>query len=104
MSRRLDYTKEYSLKEVGSGWDNCKIVYRPLTFGDLQTISDMDVENDQAMAFKKTIGLLKDSFVSGTVMVGGSETAMEKNDMEQLPVSVINDFMRQATGNLEQAS
>tara|TARA_Y100000310_G_C20088553_1_gene537167 strand:- start:126 stop:440 length:315 start_codon:yes stop_codon:yes gene_type:complete len=104
MGRRLDYTKEYSLKEVGKGWEDCKITYRPLTYSDLEKISDMDVEKDQAQAFQKTLSMLEDSFVGGKVRVDGETVDMENSDLRALPVHVINDFIKEATGNLDQAS
>ncbi len=100
--RELDVTKEYSLKGLGDEWKNCSMSYRPFDYDSLKQIIHMKEEDQESVGI--LIEMLKERFIKGTVIVNGQPVAMEKDDIDMLPMEELNGLITDASGNLRQTS
>ena len=102
MARQLSYTKKYSFRSMGSEWTDCYVEYRPFNYDSLKEVAE--IEKDQSKSIEIFMGILKERFVGGQVIVDGQKVPMEADDLVNLPVEEITNLIKDATGNLDQAS
>lgn len=103
---RLAITKRYSLANVGEGWQDCYLIYRPASFADMQELWNIDpnISDDEAFTFQ--CDFVSKHIVSGKVLVvdedgNTSEDSIKPGETQDFPKRVFNDIFRTITGAID---
>lgn len=102
--------KRISLAYLGDGWEECFISFSPLNFNDnafLQEIrkgfagktieeatEDEEISTESTM---KMLELLASKFIEGKGFTSTGVVSLEKEDIKELPITVVNDFIKHLT-------
>lgn len=85
---KLDITEKLSLAFLGEGWEECYISFSALTVGMAKKFRQTDESDPELL--DKGVSLLKELFVEGKVLSGGEIKALKKDDLDDLPVTILN--------------
>lgn len=84
---KLDIEVKLSLAYLGDGWEDCYINFTPVSIGEAKKMRSGSQE--ESALFDAGIELIKSKFVSGKVLSGGKTVGIKAEDIEDMPVSVI---------------
>lgn len=102
---RLKITRRLSLAELGEGWQDCYIDFRPIAFKESQKLADLSVDENDPESIQKAssqaIDLLRDKFVSGRVVTDNGVEDMVADDIDDLPIDVLTQALSLLSGTLE---
>lgn len=98
---KFKISKKMSLDFLGEGWEDCYLILTPITAKEFQDkklfdLADINRDNtdDVLKGMKKTIGIIKDHFVSGKGLGEDGEVVdIEKDDFEELPIDVLVEVL-----------
>lgn len=102
--RTLNILKRFSLSDLGDGWEDCYVMYRPMTVGDLTTFANMQTDNlTEAQSMQLVVDHLKSHVVSGKVSVldeAGKPTLeyLVPDDIEMLPFEILETLFQAVSG------
>jgi hypothetical protein len=94
--------KRLELKFLGEGWEEAYIIYNAPSYGEIKEFikkSKVEVgkentpeviQENQAAVLDEGIDLLEELFIEGKAFTGNNLEVMKKEDIEDLPVEVIN--------------
>lgn len=95
---KFKLTKQFSLSFLGDEWKNSYIVFNALTTSDMKkyfpkfTGISEDNPEDVTMALDAMIEMLQNRFIEGSgVGKDGKQVDIKKEDLEELPVEVLNE-------------
>lgn len=97
--------------QYGELWKKAYIVIAPLTVKALPKLRSLnikdgatdleDLENDD---IEKVVAMVKASFESGKVVLNDELVEAEADDLDDLPMSVMNDIITASTGKIDPKS
>lgn len=99
--------RKMDLSDVGEGWSGAYIVYTPTRFSDKdklleigklkQKITSGDIPTIQ-VANNMIVDIIKDCFVEGKGYDGKELVSITKENLKDLPDSLLTDLFRLVTG------
>jgi hypothetical protein len=98
---KFDIKVKLNLDFLGDGWDQCYINYSPITIGDAKKFRSLSPDDPESL--DKGIALLKDLFLDGKGLSGGKLVDFQAEDIEQLPLTVINKSIELMVGTMTDA-
>lgn len=100
MVKKLNIKRRFSLKDVGEGWEECYIDFRPFTYADLKKLSQ--IKDDDVDSIDVVVQVLEEHFVGGRLLEVGQDQPvdMTRDDVQALPADIINDLIQEATGQV----
>lgn len=103
MARTLNILKRFSLADLGDGWTDCYVDYRPMTVGDVTKITQLKTDgmtNAQSATF--ALEHIKTHVVGGKVSAldDGKSVVVDlvAEDLDNLPITVIGDLFTEMSG------
>jgi hypothetical protein len=102
-TRQLSIAKKFSLADVGEGWQDCYVLYRPATVRDLIAFKDMNPEQMQeSESIEFILKFDKEHALGGKVLVlQDDETKhvdLTKDDIEALAPSILGELFQLIIG------
>lgn len=88
----FDIEQKLKLDFLGDNWKDCYLTFNSLTIGEVDTLKNIDPNDPNN--FSKAIDLVVKKFVSGKGISGGEMVVINKNDIKDLPVSVLNSALK----------
>lgn len=102
MAKPVISTKRFSFEHLLDGWtDEHFIEYRPFSYAEAQSIKGMKEDGDGVDSFAD---LIKSHFVKGAWLVSDDDGSnvrtepMEKENVTDIPMDVLNAFIKAAMG------
>ena len=100
MAGQLSITRRFPLTDLGEGWDDCYITFRPLSAQELLEVAKVDVlgmTNEEATAH--ITNFVKGRFVGGKVLLLDGTTQDAKGDhTDELPSDTLNNLYSRING------
>jgi hypothetical protein len=94
---KFKIVRKLDLGEI-DGWKDCYIKLTEPTVGDVRKVQKMG--DDEALKYDTVIDMVKNCFVDGKGFDGEKIIKMNKEDVDELPISILNritDFLLTAT-------
>lgn len=92
-------TKQFSLSDIGAGWEDCYLTYRQLAPRELLEIRDMQKPDSSIEAVDVMINIAKSVVVGGkAIFTDGKTDDFDPRDVDLLPTDTILEFFSVVTG------
>lgn len=99
--------KKIDLSFLGAEWTGAEINFRALTFKETRDLAGLNFDADNPDADKSiefVTKFLGDHFISGKAYNGEGLVPLTKDDLEELPVDVINKAVEVLAGQTDPKS
>lgn len=102
----FDVFRTLSLSYLGEAWKDCYLKFSYLTAEEAKDFASLSVnkENpeDVNRVLDKAIGAIKEKFVEGTAIQNGQTVQVKKEDVDQLPVEVLQKCIQLLVGTIDE--
>ena len=95
---RIKLEKKIDLASFGEEWKDCYLLFNAPTYKDLKLFTEADPENNTTESFQKTLTTIKDLYIEGLVKTDKGKEALSKEDLEELPLEMFIQIIKQLTG------
>ncbi len=85
---KIDLEVKLNMGFLGEAWKECEIVFSPVSIAESRKM--LDVSKDPKEMFDASLSLIKAKFTRGTVLSDGKVVEIKVDDIEHLPISVID--------------
>ena len=93
------FTKKVDLSEFGEEWKDSYVVVRRLTFGETKDLAGFDADSgDTAKNVEFAVSLLQSHFVEGKAFNGTELVNLTADDVESLPIDIVNKVIEAVVG------
>ena len=87
---KLDIEIKLKLDFLGEGWDKCELVFSPVSIAEARNMLNIDAK-DEDKILEVGISLIKKKFIRGTVLSEGKVVSIKEANIEDMPISVIEE-------------
>jgi hypothetical protein len=103
MMSKFPIEKRLDLGFLGQGWQGAELVLSGLTFAETKEIANVGVDPDAPDANEKSTAFVSDflgkHFLRGKAFNGTNLVDLTKEDLEELPIEVVNKAVELLSGN-----
>ena len=96
---KLDIEVKLNLDFLGDGWENCYLSFTPVSIGSARKMADVTSKSEKEQ-FDAGIELLSSNLLGGRVLSNGKEVEFKKENIEDLPVSIISEAVNLLVGDI----
>lgn len=96
---KVKLTKRLDLSDLGKEWKDCYLEFRSPSYAEIRPIIGIDPETNQQEATEKVFSIIKKLFVKGKVLTDDGIEEIKADDLENLPVELINKSVELLVGN-----
>lgn len=96
---KVKLQKRVDLSEYGKEWEGCYLDFLSPSFKDIRPLLEVANEKNQEVATDKVFAVLKDLFVGGKVVADDGVKDITKDDLESLPIELVNKSVTVLAGN-----
>lgn len=95
---KFDVKLKLSLDFLGEGWGECFLAFSPITVKQAKDFREIDV-NDPLVA-DKGLEIMQEQFLGGKGLSEGKIVDIKKEDIEDLPISVVTKAIELMISNM----
>ena|ERR1700756_2109968 len=100
--------KRIDLSFLGAEWSGAELVFRALTFKETRDLAGLNFDEEDPTAQEKSVEFvtkfLGDHFISGKAFNGDGLVPVTKDDLDELPVDVVNKAVEVLSGQTDPKS
>lgn len=81
------------------GWEGCYISFKSPTYNEIKKFKNIDVKaDDDEAVFMEMVAFMSGLFVEGKGFNGSEATNINKEELAELPIEIINYIIQEFTG------
>ena len=96
---KFDITKKVDLAYLGEDWKECYLEFNLPSYGDLKDLTNADTTD--AEKAEKGLETILGLFKGGFAMSEGKKMEVKKEDLEDMPVEIMNKCFKAISGEID---